>query len=153
MANCYKKLYVHLVFAVKHREALLNEKWRDQVFSYLSGILKMRGHYPLAVGGHIDHVHLLFDYSLMELIPDLVRELKKSSTTYIMSKKYISGQFNWQSGYGVFSVGWKEKDKMINYIMNQDEHHKTRTFREEYLALLKRFEVEYKNEYVFDFLF
>ena len=151
MANTYKKVYIHLVFSVKGRKCLLKKEWRAEVFSYISGILKNRGHYPLAVNGHIDHIHILFDYSLKELLPDLVREIKKSSTAYIKEKGFIKFKFGWQSGYGIFSVGWKEKKQMINYILNQELHHKKRTFKEEYLSLLQKFEIEYKDEYVFDF--
>jgi|GEM_PF-1058118 len=104
MANTYKKVYLHIVFAVKNREALLDKSWRSELFSYMSGILKKRGHYPLAVNGHKDHVHLLFDYSLKELPAELVRELKKASNQLI-NEHYVSNNlFNWQSGYGIFSV-------------------------------------------------
>ena len=96
MADVYKKVYIHLVFAVKNRNALLDKKWRSDVFGYIAGILKRRGHYPLAVNGHYDHVHLLFDYSLKELISDLVREIKKSSSDYIKDEKLCSFKFNWQ---------------------------------------------------------
>lgn len=152
MANTYKKVYLHIVFAVKNREALLDKSWRSELFSYMSGILKKRGHYPLAVNGHKDHVHLLFDYSLKELPAELVRELKKASNQLI-NEHYVSNNlFNWQSGYGIFSVGWKEKDQMIQYIVNQEQHHESRSFKDEYLALLNAFNIEYKDEYVFDFL-
>ena len=151
MANSYKKVYIHIVFAVKNRKALLDKTWRTKVFSYVSGVLKNRGHYPLSVGGHKDHIHILFDYSLKELLPELVREIKKASTTYIKENKLSKYQFNWQNGYGIFSVGWKEKEQMINYIVNQDAHHGKHTFREEYMSQLKKFEIEYKDEYVFEF--
>jgi len=152
MANTYKKVYLHIVFAVKNREALLDKSWRSELFSYMSGILKKRGHYPLAVNGHKDHVHLLFDYSLKELPAELVRELKKASNQFI-NEHYVSNNlFNWQSGYGIFSVGWKEKDQMIQYIVNQEQHHESRSFKDEYLALLNAYNIEYKDEYVFDFL-
>lgn len=151
MANTYKKVYIHLVFSVEHREALLGHQWRDEVFSYISGILKERKHFPLAVGGYSDHIHILFDYNLLELIPDLVREIKKASNIFIEEKKFSKYKFNWQSGYGVFSVGWKEKEQMINYIMNQEKHHKHKSFKKEYMSLLKSFNIEFSDTYVFEF--
>jgi REP element-mobilizing transposase RayT len=151
MANSYKKIYIHLVFAVKNREALLEKQWRPKVFSYLPGIIKNRGHFPLAVNGYFDHVHILFDYNPQELIPKLVREVKKSSSAYIKNNGLSKFKFEWQGGYGAFSVGWKEKERMIEYIRAQEEHHKRAPFNEEYVQLLNEFEVSFKDEYVFNF--
>jgi REP element-mobilizing transposase RayT len=153
MANTYKKIYLHIVFAVKNRNALLGDEWRQRLFSYIHGIINKRGHFALAVNGHVDHLHILFDYSMEELIPDLVREIKKAATQFIKEEELCQYRFEWQAGYGVFSVGWKEKSKVIEYIQNQETHHeKQRPFREEYLSLLEKYEIEFKNEYVFDFL-
>ena len=151
MANTYRKVYLHIVFAVKNREALLHQSWRQEVFKYMAGTLKAKGHYPLAVNGYHDHVHLFFDYNCKELIEDLVREIKKSSNLFIKDKGFTKFKFEWQSGFGVFSQGYRERDFIIKYIINQEEHHRNRTFRQEYLALLKAFEVEFKDEYVFEF--
>jgi len=152
MANTYRKVYLHIVFAVKNRGALLHKQWRSEVFQYIAKGLNDRGHYSLAVNGYHDHVHLFFDYNCKELIGDLVREIKKSSNQFIKEKRFSKFQFEWQSGYGVFSHGYRERDVVIKYIMNQEEHHGNKTFRQEYLALLKAFQIEYKDEYVFDFL-
>ena len=151
MANVYKKVYFHVVFAVKNRGVLLHKSWRSNLFAYMSGVLRQRGHFPLAVNGHLDHVHLLFDYSLKELPSDLVRELKKASTAYIKNNNLCPFNFQWQSGYGLFSVGWKEKDQMINYIKNQDRHHSKHSFKAEYLSLLNLYDIEFQNEYIFEF--
>jgi REP element-mobilizing transposase RayT len=152
MANTYKKVYLHIVFAVKNREALLHKSWRTKLFSYVSGTIKNRNHYPLAVNGYNDHIHILLDYNLKEMIPDLVREIKKSSSKYIKENKLCSYHFEWQSGYGVFSVGWKELSVMIQYVMNQEKHHTKKSFKKEYLSLLNKYEIEYKDEHVFKFL-
>ncbi len=152
MANTYKKVYLHIVFAVKNRDALLHKDWRNDVFAYISGVLTQRGHYSLAVNGYNDHVHMLLDYSLAELIPDFVREVKKASSSYIKTKKLSPYKFEWQVGYGVFSVGWKEKLQVLEYILNQEQHHSMRSFRDEYLSLLDKYEIDFKNEYVFEFL-
>jgi len=129
MANTYRKIYLHIVFAVKNRNALLNKKWRLEVFKYIASALNERGHYSLAVNGHHDHVHLFFDYNGKELVQDLVREIKKSSNQYIKDQGYTQFRFDWQSGYGVFSQGYRERDIIIKYIMNQEEHHRKKTFR------------------------
>jgi len=152
MANTYRKVNLQIVFAVKNRKAMLHKSWRPQLFQYIAGTINQRRHYSLAVNGVEDHIHIFLDYNCNELIKDLVRELKKSSNAYIKDNKLCPYKFEWQSGYGVFSHGFREKDKMINYIKNQEIHHRQRTFQEEYLSLLKSYEVEFQNEYVFNFL-
>lgn len=151
MANTYKKVYLHIVFAVKNRKALLDKSWRHRLFIYMSEALRKGGHYPLAVNGHLDHVHLFFDYSCNELISELVREIKKSSNQFIVQNKLSTFKFEWQSGYGVFSNSAAEKDRIIKYIINQNEHHNSRSFKDEYLSMLKKYEIDFKNEYVFEF--
>ncbi|MBP6619769.1 MAG: IS200/IS605 family transposase [Leadbetterella sp.] len=151
MANTYRKVYLHIVFAVKNRKTLLDKSWRHELFAYMSTTLNNRGHFSLAVNGYNDHVHLFFDYNCNELISDLVREIKKSSNEFINANGFCSGKFEWQNGYGVFSNGYREKDVIIKYIINQEKHHSTRSFREEYVSLLDSYSVAYKNEYVFEF--
>lgn len=152
MANSYRKVNLQAVFAVKNRQSLLYEYWRNDLFAYTAKSLTNRGHYCLAVNGSYDHVHLFFDYSCMELIPDLVREIKKTMSNFIKGNKLTKFKFEWQAGYGIFSHGYKEKGTIIKYIMNQKEHHKHRTFREEYLSLLENFEIDFAEEFLFDFL-
>ena len=118
----------------------------------MANALNQRGHYALAVNGHSDHVHLFFDYSCKELIPDIVREIKKSSSKFIKQNKFTKFNFEWQGGYGVFSHGYREKKTIINYIIKQDEHHSKRTFKNEYLTLLKKFDIDFNDQYVFNFL-
>ncbi len=151
MANSYRKVYLQIVFAVKHRKALLAREWRQDVFKYIAGIINQRGHYSLAVNGHHDHIHIFFDYNGKELIQDLVREVKKASTNFINNKKLSPFKFEWQGGYGVFSHGYREKSIIINYITNQEEHHRKKSFQKEYFQFLKSYEVEFKEEYVFEF--
>jgi len=152
MANTYKAVYLQVVFAVKHRNALLAKEWRGRLFAYTTEVLRKRGHYPLAVNGYSDHVHLFFDYSTKELISDLVREVKKSMSNFIKDNDLTPFHFEWQTGYGVFSHGKREKGQIIEYIRNQEAHHSKRSFRDEYMSLLQLFEIEFKDEYVFDFL-
>ncbi len=151
MANTYRKMYLHVIFAVKNRDALLQKQWRHRLFAYMAAIINEKGHYSLAVNGVTDHVHLFFDYKGHELVADLVREIKKSSSDLIKEKKLCPYKFEWQKEYGVFSQGFREKDDIIKYILIQEEHHRKKTFREEYLNFLRSYEIEFKEEYVFDF--
>lgn len=152
MANTYRKVHLQVVFAVKNRQALLHKSWRAEVFQYIAGIINRRDHFSLAVNGTQDHIHIFFDYKGHELISDLVREIKKASNNYINDRKLTPCKFEWQSGYGVFSHGYREKSIVINYVMNQEQHHRQQSFKKEYLAFLKSYKVEFKNEYIFEFL-
>ena len=151
MANTYKKLNIQIVFAVKNRDAMLHKDWRGDLFKYMAGALNKRGHYSLAVNGYNDHVHLFFDYNGKELLEDLVREIKKSSNAYIKENKLTNKIFSWQRGYGAFSHGYREKGIVIEYIKNQENHHKRKSFRKEYMSLLQSYEIDFKEEYVFQF--
>ena len=116
MANTYRKIYLQVVFAVKNRNALMHEFWRNELFKYMSGIINNRGHYSLAVKGSFDHTHLFFDYRASELVEDLVRKIKKASNTFIKEKRFSPFKFEWQSRYGVFSHGQKEKGSAIEFM-------------------------------------
>ena len=151
MANTYSQINIHCVFAVKSRENIITNHFRDELHRYMSGILKNDGVFPLAVGGWKDHVHVFFELKPDLKISDLMRMLKATSSKWINENKFVLGKFQWQEGYGAFSYSRSQRDNVINYIMKQEEHHKGRTFREEYLDLLKKFKVEYKEEYVFEF--
>ena len=152
MANTYTKIYIQAVFAVKNRHALLKKEHRPEIFKYMAGILNERGHKSLAVNGFHDHVHLLFDFKPKENLSILIQEIKKSSNTFIKDKRFTPFKFEWQSGYGAFSHGYRELDIVINYIKNQEEHHSKTTFRKEYFQFLKSYDIEFKDEYVFEFL-
>lgn len=151
MANTYRKIYIQIVFAVENRQALLIEPWREEVFKYIAGVVKKRDHYSLAVNGSKDHIHFFLDYNPNDLIADLVREVKKSSNSFINKNKFSEYNFGWQSGYGVFSHGYREKATIIEYIKNQKEHHRKISFKEEYLKFLKSYDIDFKNEYIFKF--
>lgn len=151
MANTYSRFYVHLVFAVKYRECLIQESWEDELYAYIAGIIKSKKHFPIKVNGHRDHVHILFDFNLNCLISDLVREIKKASTKFINENNYSKHKFQWQSGYAAFSVGWAEKEKMIKYIANQKIHHKKNKGVTEYKTLMDNFEISYNEKYLLQF--
>ena len=151
MANTYSQINIQCVFAVKGRENIITKNFRDDLHKYMSGILRNDNAYPLAVGGWKDHVHVFFELNPNDKISDLMRMLKATSSKWINDNRLIRGKFQWQEGYGAFSYSRSQRNNVINYIMNQEEHHRTKTFREEYLELLKKFEIEYKDEYVFEF--
>lgn len=151
MANTYSQINIHCVFAVKGRESFITENFREELFRYMSGILKNDGAFPLAIGGWKDHVHVFFELKPNTKISDLMRMLKATSSKWINDNKLVSGKFQWQEGYSAFSYTRKQRNIVINYITNQEEHHRTKSFREEYLELMWEFDIEFKDEYVFEF--
>ena len=151
MANTYSQLNIHSVFAVKGRENIITKDFRDELHRYMSGILKEDGSYPLAVGGWKDHVHVFFELPVTMCVSDQMRMLKATSSKWINDNNKVRGKFRWQEGYGTFSYSRSQRDKVIQYIINQEEHHRKQTFREEYLGLLKKFEIEYDEKYLFEF--
>lgn len=152
MANTYSQIYIQTVFAVKNRDAMIQKEWRDDLHSYMGGILENKGQKSLAIGGIHDHVHLFFGYdNLMIPIPNLVQEIKKATNTWIKANRLSKFQFEWQGGYGAFSYSRSQIDAVCKYVLNQEEHHRHRTFKEEYLDILKKFEVEYDERYIFNF--
>jgi len=151
MANTYSQINIHCVFAVKGRENIITKDFRDDLHRYISGILKNNGAYSLAVGGWLDHVHTFFELPVTVAISDLMRDVKACSSGWINENKLVKGKFHWQDGYGAFSYSRSQRDRVIKYIMEQEKHHKRRTFRHEYLELLKRFEIPFDGRYVFEF--
>lgn len=151
MANTYSQINIHCVFAVKKRENVIDKSFRDDLHRYMSGILKNDNAFPLAVGGWLDHVHVLFELHPDSKISDLMRMLKASSAKWINDNQLVKGKFQWQTGYSAFSYARSQRNDVINYVMNQEEHHRTKTFEEEYLNMLQKFEIEFKDEFIFEF--
>lgn len=151
MANTYSQLNIHCVFAVKGRENIITQNFRDELHSYMSGILKNDGSYPLAIGGWKDHVHVFFELPVTMNVSGQMRMLKATSSKWINDNKWVKGKFRWQEGYGAFSYSRSQRNAVIHYIMNQELHHRKQTFNEEYLDLLRKFEVEFEEKYVFEF--
>ncbi|SEI80609.1 REP element-mobilizing transposase RayT [Dyadobacter sp. SG02] len=150
MANTYTQLYIHIVFSVKGRESLISKAWKNDLYAYIGGIILNHRSKPLAINGMPDHIHILIGYNPSTPLPTLVEEIKTSSNKWI-KEHFNLMNFNWQKGYGAFSYSRSSIDQVIRYIVSQEEHHRKKTFREEYLQMLRDFEVEYKNEYLFDF--
>ena len=151
MANTFTQLHIQFVFAVKNRECIIRESWETELYKYISGILREKKHKLLAINGMPDHIHLFVGLNPKQSISDLMQTVKGSSSKWINEKKFTPGKFSWQSGYGAFSYSHSHLDKVVKYILNQKNHHKVSSFREEYLKMLKSFEVEYKEEYLYDF--
>ncbi|MFH7016114.1 IS200/IS605 family transposase [Flavobacterium sp. FlaQc-47] len=150
MANTYSQLYIHVVFAVKGRQNLISIIWKDEIYKFITGIVTNKEQKLIAINGMPDHVHILIGLKPDKSISDLVRDIKANSSKFINDKKWINGKFEWQTGFGAFSYSHSQLTNVINYIHNQEEHHKTKTFKEEYIEFLKLFNVDFKNEYLFE---
>jgi len=151
MANTYSQITIHSVFAVKQRANFITCDWRDELHKYISGIITANGAKSLAVGGWKDHVHIFFGMPVTTCIADFMSIVKANSSKWINEKRFVKGKFQWQPGYGAFSYSKSQRDTVINYIMKQEDHHKTKTFKEEYLKMLCDFEVEYEDKYLFEY--
>lgn len=151
MADTYTQLYIQVIFAVQNRVALIGSKWEVELYKYITGIVQNKGQKMLVINGTENHLHFLIGMKPKCCLSDLVREVKKSSTEFIKTKKLTNFAFKWQEGFGAFSYSHSNLPSVIRYIENQKEHHKNKTFKEEYEEFLKIFEVEYKKEHIFDF--
>ena len=152
MANTYTQLHIQLVFAVKGRESLIQNTWKEELYQYITGIVQNNKHKMLQINGMPDHLHLFIGYNPNQKIPDLVETIKTDSNHFIKRRGFSKYKFSWQEGYGAFSYARSQVDAVVKYIARQEEHHRKRSFREEYLELLQKFEVEYNDAYLFDFL-
>ena len=152
MANTYTQIYIQIVFAVKGRQNLIAKENREELHKLITGIITNRGQKLFAVFAMPDHVHILVSIGPTILISDLVRDIKAGSSKFINDKKWTNGKFNWQEGYGAFSYSKSSVDSVVKYILNQEEHHKKKKFKDEYLDLLEKFEIEYDQKYLFDWI-
>ena len=150
MANTYSQIYIHCVFAVKGRENLLQKPWRSEVFKYIAGIIREKNQKPIIVNGVSDHVHIFVGLKPSMSVSELVRDIKNNSTNFINAQKFVSKKFSWQEGFGAFSYNRSQLENVYRYIENQEQRHRKKTFREEYLELLKEFDIEHDEKYLFD---
>ncbi len=148
MPSTHLSLHYHLVFGTKDHAALIGASWRPRLHAYLGGIVTTLGGTPEIVGGVADHVHLLVGLRATHSLADVMRELKAVSSRWVHQEIKLAA-FAWQEGYGAFTVSASQREVVRAYIAGQEEHHRTRPFREEYLALLKRSGVEFDERYVF----
>jgi len=150
MANTYTQLYVQIVFAVRGRQNLISKRHKEELQQYITGVVQKRGQKLLAINTMPDHIHLFIGFSPTIILSDLVRDVKASSSKFIKEKRWQL-QFAWQEGYGAFTYGQSQVNDVIQYVLNQELHHRKRTFREEYFMFLKKFDVPYDPKYVFEF--
>lgn len=149
MANTYTQIHIHFVFAVKYRKAMVHKNWKDELFKYISGIIKNNNHKLLAINGVSDHIHILIGIRPVQSISELMKSVKQNSSKWINENKFTNSHFEWQEGYGAFSYSKSQLDAVIAYIENQEQHHKKKTFREEYINFLEKFEVNYDEKFIF----
>jgi putative transposase len=152
MANTYTQIYIHLVFSVKGRQNLILPKWKEELYKYVCGIVNYKNQKVYAIGGVADHIHILLSIKPEISLSELVRDIKANSSKWINERKLVLGKFQWQEGFGAFSSAQSQLDNVIQYINNQEQHHQKRAFKDEYLELLKKFEITFDENYLFEWI-
>jgi putative transposase len=152
MANTYSQIHVQIIFAIKGREQLIKEEHREELQKYITGIITNKNQKLLAIYCMPDHTHIFIGLKPNIAISDLVSDIKANSSAFITENKWTKSEFSWQEGYGAFSYAKSQVDAVVKYVLNQAEHHKKRTFREEYLDFLQKFEIEYDEKCLFDWI-
>jgi putative transposase len=150
MANTYTQLYVHVVFSVKGRASCIGSEWKENLYRYITGLITHKEQRLMIVNGVADHIHLLIGLKPDCNLSDLVRDLKANSSRWINENKLVAGRFAWQTGFGAFSVGQSQLQRVVNYILNQEDHHLKKSFREEYIEFLDSHGIVFRPEYLFD---
>lgn len=148
MANTFTQIYIQTVFAVQDRESLIQQGWKDELYKYITGIVKNNRHKLIIINGTSNHIHVFIGYKPHQLIPDLLQDIKGSSSKWINEKRFVKGKFKWQEGYGAFSYSHSHINNVVKYIENQELQHKRKTFREEYEEFLKSFDITYDERYI-----
>ena len=149
MSNTYTQVHIHAVYVVQNRACLIRDSWKKDLYRYTTGIIQKNGHKLLAINGMPDHVHILFGFRPVQSLSDLMKDVKQSSSKWINENGYVKSRFSWQEGYGAFSYSKSQLKTVINYITNQEAHHKKLTFTDEYKAILNKFEIDYNEKYIF----
>jgi len=149
MANTYTQIHIQAVFVVKHRACIISPLWKDELYKYITGIVQQKNHKLLIINGMPDHIHILFGMNPIQSLSDLMQDIKGSSSKWINETRNLRNTFTWQPGYGAFSYSKSQVKRVYEYIKNQEEHHKKKTFNEEYIQFLKEQEVSYDDRYLF----
>ena len=149
MPNTFSQIYLQFVFAVQNRQNLIAKEHKEELHKYITTLVQNRKAKMLAINCMPDHVHLFVGFKPTILISDFVKEIKVESNEFINAKNWVKGKFNWQEGYGVFSYSQSHIDKVYKYILNQEEHHKNQSFKDEYRGLLRNFKIDYDEQYIF----
>ena len=152
MADTYTQIYIHAVFAVRDRACLLKGSWKEELHKYITGVVKNYGHKLIAINSMPDHIHVFIGLKPVQSISDLLKQIKESSSKWINKKNYAYGKFNWQAGYGAFSYSYSQIDTVVKYIENQQQHHQRKTFVDEYIEFLKKFNVQYEERFIFKYV-
>jgi putative transposase len=152
MSSTFSQIYIQIVFAVKGRENLISPNWEEELFKYITRIVRNKDQNILAINGAADHIPILIGIKPACCLSDLVREIKKSSNEFINERKFLNHKFYWQEGFGAFSYSHSALGNVIDFINKQMQHHENRTFRDEYTEFLKDYKVDYKDEYLFDWI-
>nr|WP_319510774.1 IS200/IS605 family transposase [uncultured Draconibacterium sp.] len=147
----YTQIYLQFVFAVKFREALIQPHHQKEVFPFIAGLIDSMGHKSYAVNGMPDHVHVFMSFNPKHSPSETIKEIKRASSNFINEKRWFPGKFQWQAGYGCFSYSKSQIDRVVKYILNQKEHHGKKSFRQEYIDFLEKFEVDFDTSYLFEF--
>ncbi|MCX6151337.1 MAG: IS200/IS605 family transposase [Ignavibacteriales bacterium] len=148
MSNTYTQIHIQIIFAVQYRRAIIDGIWKDELYKYITGIIQAQKHKLVIINGVADHVHILIGYRPHQSLSDLLQDIKGSSSKWINESKFTHSKFAWQEGYGAFSYSHSHLSKVINYIKNQEQHHKKITFTEEYKSWLKAYNVEFDERYI-----
>jgi putative transposase len=149
MANTYTQLYIQTIFAVKYREGTIASYWKDELYQYITGIIRNNKHKLILINGMPDHIHILIGIHPTQSISDLIQDIKANSSKWINDKKFVKGRFEWQSGYGAFSYSRSQIKVVAAYIENQEKNHTKKTFKEEYIEFLQKFEIDYDEKFIF----
>ena len=150
MPGSFSQIYIQIVFAVKGRENLIGNSWKTELHKYIAGIIKGKDQKPIIVNGMHDHIHAFIGLRPAMSISDITRDIKNNSSNFINNHKFVNGKFSWQEGYGAFSYSHSQIGKVYDYILNQEKHHKKNSFKQEYIGLLKKFELAYDEKYLFE---
>ncbi len=146
----FTQLTYHVVFATKYRKPTITGDVLEPLYKYVGGILRAKKGSVIQIGGIENHVHVLARLSPAFAVSDVIREVKANSSKWMNEEHNLKGKFEWQIGYGAFTVSYDRRDAVANYIRNQKEHHRTKTFQEEYIEFLKRHGIEFRVEYLFE---
>ena len=149
MANTFTQIHIHAVFAVRNRTSIIRKDWQDRLYTYIISIIQKHGHKVLSIGGMSDHIHILFGFRPTQALSALIQEIKRDSSEWINKERLAKGCFSWQEGYGAFSYSKSHISQVVNYIETQEEHHKKRSFLDEYKKILKDFDLEYDERFIF----
>ena len=151
MPNTYTQIYIQAIFSPYNRDCMIEPNWEEELYKYITTIIQNNGHKLIAINGTYDHIHILIGLKPHQSLSNLIQKIKTSTTNWINRTNLIKTHFSWQEGFGAFSYGHSQLNDIAQYIMNQKQHHRKSSFKEEYLTFLKKFNIEFKKQYLFDF--